>query len=290
MEELHEVRLLGLPIAVGEAASAQVEALQREFHLIHEADADEKASVPSRLLALVAELKDRFGGFGDAQREQFYTAMTEGRSEIDLVYRVPAEVVAAARHLGEMLDEADEFCRRGEGLLTLASPPDAVAYRQWFLGQFIDQVAGAAPVSWADHRAATTAAPPAPADVDTAGFGGPDELATLSDDDGANVPLPAGWSLTVQDGTARLEVADDLDIESAPHLRAALSRLRQTGADHLDIDATRVTFLDSVGMSVLITGHLRFTEDGTDYTLAVSDEMRRTLEVSGLLTRLPVAN
>ena len=43
-------------------------------------------------------------------------------------------------------------------------------------------------------------------------------------------------------------------------------------------------------MSVLITGHLRFTEDGTDYTLRVSEEMRRTLEVTGLLTRLSVVN
>jgi hypothetical protein len=35
---------------------------------------------------------------------------------------LPAGVGPAAQQLGDMLDEADEYCRRGDHLLTLAAP------------------------------------------------------------------------------------------------------------------------------------------------------------------------
>ena len=39
-----------------------------------------------------------------------------------------------------MIDEADDYCRQGEHLLTLASPPDCIAYREWYLGQVVGQL------------------------------------------------------------------------------------------------------------------------------------------------------
>jgi hypothetical protein len=47
-----------------------------------------------------------------------------------------------------MLDEADEFCRQGKHLLTLATPPDLRRYRQWFLGEFVAQIGGRPPTPW----------------------------------------------------------------------------------------------------------------------------------------------
>ena len=54
-----------------------------------------------------------------------------------------------------MLDEADVFCREGE-LLTLATPADEVAFRRWFLNEFVRQLRGEPPRRW-------SGAPDAPA-------------------------------------------------------------------------------------------------------------------------------
>jgi len=63
---------------------------------------------------------------------------------------VPADVGGASVALGVMLDEADAYCREGRHLLTLSTPPEALAYRRWYLLQFVDQVAGRPPRSWSD--------------------------------------------------------------------------------------------------------------------------------------------
>jgi hypothetical protein len=55
--------------------------------------------------------------------------------------------------LCDLLDEADEFCRAGDRLLTLAAEPELVAFRHWYLGEFWKQVEGAEPVSWPDFQA-----------------------------------------------------------------------------------------------------------------------------------------
>ena len=65
---------------------------------------------------------------------------------------MPAEVAPAARHLGELFDEADAFCRSGEHLLTMASTPEVVRFRRWFLDQFVEQSGGKPPVAWRDYR------------------------------------------------------------------------------------------------------------------------------------------
>ena len=49
-----------------------------------------------------------------------------------------------------MLDEADEYCRRGDHLLTLATPPEELRFRRWFISEFVDQVNGAPPTPWPD--------------------------------------------------------------------------------------------------------------------------------------------
>ena len=72
---------------------------------------------------------------------------------MDLIYHVPVEVRQAAIDLGVLLDEADDFCRQGDELLTLATPPRAVAFRRWFLEEFVRQIDGQPPVSWEDYQA-----------------------------------------------------------------------------------------------------------------------------------------
>jgi hypothetical protein len=148
--ELVEVRIVGMPLDVYRETAEHGDELMREFALIRERDAEDGRAVPRRLLALVEALNTRFTVFTAAQEAQLREALERGDATIDLVYRVPADVKQGALELGAMLDEADAFCREGHDLLTLATPPRAVAFRNWFLDQFVRQIDGLEPTAWRD--------------------------------------------------------------------------------------------------------------------------------------------
>ena len=141
-----EVRVLGAPLPLLEWARQHQESLEREFRLIALATPDDSAHVTARLVALVEELADRFGTFGQVQGA-IDAAVVQGDATIDLEYEVPESAREASLRLGALLDEADAFCRGGE-LLTLATPDDCVELRRWFLGEFVAQIGGAAPTPW----------------------------------------------------------------------------------------------------------------------------------------------
>jgi hypothetical protein len=149
--ELQRVVLLGLPVDVHVRASEHSDELMREFtYLRAQAGDPDRADVPSRLLAVIGELQGRYSGFTAGSQAELEAAIADGRPTIDLEYNVPADVVAACEHLGDLLDEADRYCLAGDHLLTLASPPEAIAYRQWFLGEFVRQAgSGEEPRPWA---------------------------------------------------------------------------------------------------------------------------------------------
>ncbi|HWI04551.1 MAG TPA: hypothetical protein VNT52_12130 [Acidimicrobiales bacterium] len=144
---LAEVRLLRLPLEVWQRTQEHVDGLLREFALIAQ-DEEAKLATPGRLLGLVQQLTAGFGGFSEAQRAAMEEALQRGEAEIDLTYQVPAAAAVAAQQLGDMLDEADDYCRRGAYLLTLATPPEELRFRRWFISEFVDQLGGAAPTPW----------------------------------------------------------------------------------------------------------------------------------------------
>lgn len=147
------VRLLRLPVDVQARASQHADELIREFQLIAAQLHDEPSAVthtPIRLIRLIDTLTNEYSTFTGEPEQQIERAIAEGDLVIDeLVYRVPAAVAGAAHELGVMLDECDEFCRSGE-LLTLATPPELLRYRRWYLGEFGRQVAGEPPIAWPD--------------------------------------------------------------------------------------------------------------------------------------------
>jgi anti-anti-sigma factor len=95
---------------------------------------------------------------------------------------------------------------------------------------------------------------------------------------------PGRLSIDVrQDGEARvvIAVAGEVDMATAPQLGEVLGT--QTGVD-LVVDLSRVPFLDSSGLSVLV--RTRADLAGTGRTLRVigeQDNVRKILEVTGLL-------
>lgn len=148
LDGLTEVRILELPVEVWAQAQEHVDELLREFTLLAEGQDLGEDHVPRRLLSLVDQLGREYDSLSTDQEAQLLAAYEAGVEALDLTYRIPPEAAGAAARLGEALDAADEFCRAGEHLLTLATPPDALAFRRWFLGEFVDQVAGAPPTAW----------------------------------------------------------------------------------------------------------------------------------------------
>jgi hypothetical protein len=153
--DLAEVHMLQLPVRLWGRSQEQHDALMREFALMSvPAEEGEKARhVPSRLIELIDTLTADFEGVSSAQEQELYAALEAGVETLDQVYRVPPAAAEASKALGAMLDEADEYCRQGQHLLTLAADEELVRFRRWYLDQFIDQVAGKPPVAWPDYSA-----------------------------------------------------------------------------------------------------------------------------------------
>lgn len=152
-QELVEVRLVRYPLTLWQEAQEHVDELLREFALIAQCD-DELSSVPRRLLDLVAELTATYAGLSTVTERERDEALLRGETEVDLLYLLPADASGAVVHLGDMLDEADAYCRRGDHLLTLQTPPEQLRFRHWFLSEFTRQLAGEPPIPWPAYPAA----------------------------------------------------------------------------------------------------------------------------------------
>jgi hypothetical protein len=148
------VRLLELPVDLQSAAQEHMDGLQREFALLVEGRrqaGEDQHELPDRLLEVIQALDNRYASFVARPEAELEAARQAGKTRIDLVYEVPTAAAGAARELGSILDQADDYCREGEHLLTLAAPEPVARYRRWFIEQFVEQIAGAEPVSWPEY-------------------------------------------------------------------------------------------------------------------------------------------
>jgi len=151
--ELVQIHIRQAPVKLWMKSQEHSDELQREFVLIatQAARGESGHDVPHRLTALIDEVTAQYGGFSAENERRFAEAAAAGEEWIDLDYELPRDVSAAVKHLGELLDEADEYCRRGQHLLTLATPPDQVRFRRWFLDEFTRQISGEPPLPWPDY-------------------------------------------------------------------------------------------------------------------------------------------
>jgi hypothetical protein len=152
---LVEVHMLEMPVQVWARSQEHADELFREFALMAGAQRadDDRHGVPARLTELIALLTQQFGGRSADAEDRLYAASQAGEDVIDdLVLSLPAAAAQASKALGEMLDEADEYCRQGRDLLTLATPEELVRFRWWYLDNVGDQIAGKPPVAWSQYR------------------------------------------------------------------------------------------------------------------------------------------
>ncbi len=150
--DLVEVRLLAVDLADLHDAEAHHDELFREFALIASSEPSPGHEVPGRLLALIDELTDRFAGFTSGPQADLAVAAERGDKEADVAFQVPRQIDEAVLRLTDLLTAADDYCRHGD-LLTLAPPPEAVVFRNWYLGEFVAQCRGADPTPWPEYRA-----------------------------------------------------------------------------------------------------------------------------------------
>lgn len=147
------VRLIGVPVDLYLEASRHMGEIVREFALISFGDRSGVTErVPAQLLELVDQLRKRYARNTDAIRSRVEEAARAGQETVDL--ELPGDDTAASitEDITELLDAADEFCRSGD-LLTLAAPPQVVAWRHWWRDQVVAQVReGAEPVPWTPVR------------------------------------------------------------------------------------------------------------------------------------------
>jgi hypothetical protein len=149
-DDLVTIQVIGIPIAVQARAQEHADELTRELTLIG-AQLRQEGNIrdlPALLVTLIEQLNARYSRFTTEQEQLLADATARGDDTIDLTYQLPASAAAHAQELSALLDQADVYCRTGRHLLTLATPDDLVAFRRWYLSQFIDQVGGQPPVPW----------------------------------------------------------------------------------------------------------------------------------------------
>jgi anti-sigma B factor antagonist len=82
--------------------------------------------------------------------------------------------------------------------------------------------------------------------------------------------------------TSVLSVEGELDLSSAPELKWALAEVQSSGPRHVVVDLSRVSFIDSTALGVLV-GAQRSLRPGVRLAIACTEEnVMRIFELTGL--------
>ncbi|MDO7867889.1 ATP-binding protein [Nocardioides jiangxiensis] len=149
VDEGLSVVLQDLPVDLYAETYVQHQELRRELRLLSLAHGETYpiASSISRVFRSFDEQLHRSGG------TEALDAALEGEvvtKTIDATLVVPSTLPHTASRMIDMLELADTFCR-SERLLSLATSPDQRAFRRWYLGEFVRQGDGEAPMPWSDE-------------------------------------------------------------------------------------------------------------------------------------------
>jgi len=107
----------------------------------------------------------------------------------------------------------------------------------------------------------------------------------------AEVSNEEAWRIEVirEPGHTALRVTGDLDLETAPQVLAAIEPHLAGGTEPLVLDLSRLTFIDSSGLSALIRVHQRTTDAGRGLAIVPpTPPVAKVLEITGLDEVLPL--
>jgi hypothetical protein len=148
--DIATIRLLRYPLRHYLRSRAHFDELLRELQLLDLGQqlGTTHRDLPQRLSDLVTEITTRYRARVDELDVLRNAAIERGELSIDLVYDVPVEVGESVTQIAALLEECDQFCRNGQHLLTLATPPDMAEFRQWNLTEILRQIDGEEPIPW----------------------------------------------------------------------------------------------------------------------------------------------
>ena len=82
--------------------------------------------------------------------------------------------------------------------------------------------------------------------------------------------------------TDTVRFVGDLDIATAGALREQLLERSAAGVSPITVDLAGVEFMDSVGLSLLISAYQRIVDGGAEMILIMPERLRPLMEMSGL--------
>jgi anti-sigma B factor antagonist len=97
--------------------------------------------------------------------------------------------------------------------------------------------------------------------------------------------LPPEWSIGGTPERPVLRVVDELELATCSLLRSALDDLIDADLDRLvelHLDLREVPFIDSIGIGVLVSTHLRLVDIGCQLVVMPSPALRTVLGITGL--------
>lgn len=87
----------------------------------------------------------------------------------------------------------------------------------------------------------------------------------------------------VERGLTLVKISGEIDVFTSPRLREELLEVIENGGQHLVVDLSEVTFLDSTGLGVLVGIYHRLrARDGSMSFTGVNDRVRRVFHVTQL--------
>ena len=90
-------------------------------------------------------------------------------------------------------------------------------------------------------------------------------------------------------GHTILDVAGEVDVYTAPKLREKLVELVGDGHHHLIVDMTKVEFLDSTGLGVLVGGLKRVrSHEGSLALVCDQERILKIFRITGLTKVFPI--
>jgi anti-sigma B factor antagonist len=89
-----------------------------------------------------------------------------------------------------------------------------------------------------------------------------------------------------------IAASGEIDLESAPALAASLAQVTDAGAGGVVVDLTDVEFLDSSGLTALVTGARNLKAKGIPFHVVVPDAntIRKVIEITRLTEPLHVVS
>jgi anti-sigma regulatory factor (Ser/Thr protein kinase) len=138
-----------LPVTLYAASFVHHQELRRELRLL--------ALAHGETYPIASSISRVFRSFDDQLRRSGGTSVLDAALEgeaatkaIDASLVVPPTLPHTASRMIDMLELADTFCR-SERLLSLATSPELRAFRRWYLGEFVRQGDGEAPIPWKEE-------------------------------------------------------------------------------------------------------------------------------------------